>query len=235
MVLAPSCEFIQKTYATYKFVTKSLEFKVFASKTPWPSFSSVWCHFYTSPVIALNWSQLFLIEALEPSYRQAVPPPCPFPPSSRVAFFNKRTPLWTWPLGSSWLFSQKVCRDLVWPWNGFIYPHAGSVQGMRTRARAHTHGPERLSSWHLVCKSSLGLCTEVQSKHLGIFLSRKNSPGQGKQSSRNTKPCLFLEGEGVPSSWVVYTYLKFTPPSCSLVYPSSRGVHRVFLKGPDSK
>lgn len=138
MVLAPSCEFIQKTYATYKFVTKSLELKVFASKTLWPSFSSAWCHFYMSPVIALNWSQLFLIEALKPSYRQAVPPPRP--PSSRVAFFNKRTPLWTWSVGFSWLFSQQVCSDLDWPWNGFIYPHAGSVRVMCMRARTVRKG-----------------------------------------------------------------------------------------------
>ena len=137
MVLAPSCEFIQKTYATYKFVTKSLEFKVFASKTPWPSFSSVWCHFYTSPGIALNWSQLFLIEALEPSYRQAVPPPRPFPPSSRVVSWTKGL---LYEHGQ-WALAGYSHRKFVVTWFGLgmvLYTHMRGACEACARAHAHT-------------------------------------------------------------------------------------------------
>lgn len=137
MVLAPSCEFIQKTYATYKFVTKSLEFKVFASKTPWPSFSSVWCHFYTSPGIALNWSQLFLIEALEPSSGRLYLLPAP----------SLLRPEWlSWTKGllyehGQWALAGYSHRKFVVTWFGLgmvLYTHMRGACEACARAHAHT-------------------------------------------------------------------------------------------------
>ena len=145
MVLAPSCEFIQKTYATYKFVTKSSEFKVFASKTPWPSFSSAWCHFYMSPVIALNWSQLFLIEALEPSYRQAAPPPHPFPPCLEWLSLTKGL---LYEHGQ-WAFAGYSHSKFAVTWFGLgmvLYTHMWGAY----KARAHAHTVQSGKAFYLI-------------------------------------------------------------------------------------
>lgn len=204
-MLSPSCECLQKTHATSKFVTKSLEFKVFASKTPWPSFSSAWCHIYMSPVIALNWPQLFLIEAIQASKRQAARLLCPFFPSSRGAFFNKGTSLWTWSVGSSWVFSQQVCSDLVQPRRGVVHPYVGSTH---THVHTHTHGRPRKAFFLIIDVWILPrlVCWITKHKPFDMFLSgekKQNSPVQDKQSVGNIKPHLFLDGEGIAWGWVV--------------------------------